>query len=398
MNEFQASLIAIGGVVIVGVLFYDKWREWRARKSVDNAFSNPHEDVLMGDLAQAAAQRAQHDPAIASDLNEQGELSQAIAASDRNPFDEDEQPHQSDEDVAAGDASDAGDTGDTAADQAPVISTPRAKPRTEPVVKPLPLDDFIDCIIPMPLLGPVRGEKVVAAFQPLHLIGNKAVHVIGQAESGDWEPVSVGGIYSALKAGMQMATRRNPMTELEFSELVAGINQLSEDLGAEPELPDMPDAMAKARKLHQFITEYDAKLSINVEARGAAWMMASLRPALRRMGMDERPDGALIMPDGDGGMLFALSTNPSPSGEISKLLTLLLPVSLLAPDRDAFTAMTAFAKSLAQRLTGGIVDDEGQPLSDAALAAIGNEVRSFYAAMEEAGVKAGSHRAQRLFA
>ena len=45
-----------------------------------------------------------------------------------------------------------------------------------------------------------------------------------------------------------------------------------------------------------------------------------------------------------------------------------------------------------------IVDDEGQPLSDAALAAIGNEVRSFYAAMEEAGVTAGSHRAQRLFA
>jgi len=31
MNEFQASLIAIGGAVIVGVLFYDKWREWRAK-------------------------------------------------------------------------------------------------------------------------------------------------------------------------------------------------------------------------------------------------------------------------------------------------------------------------------------------------------------------------------
>ena len=250
----------------------------------------------------------------------------------------------------------------------------------------------------MPLLGPVRGEKVVAAFQPLHLIGNKPVHVIGQSESGDWEPVAVGGIYSALKAGMQMATRRSYMTELEFSELVAGINQLSEDLGAEPELPDMPDVMARARKVHQFITEFDAKLSINVEARGPAWMMSTLRPALQRMGMDQRPDGMLVMPDGEGGMLFSLSTNPSASGEISKLLTLLLPVSLVAPDRDAFTAMSAFAKSLSQRLTGGIVDDEGQPLSDAALAAIGNEVRSFYAAMEEAGVTAGSHLAHRLFA
>jgi len=59
MSELQVSLIAIGGAVIVGVLFYDKWREWRARKSVDSAFSSPHEDVLMGDLAQAAAQREQ---------------------------------------------------------------------------------------------------------------------------------------------------------------------------------------------------------------------------------------------------------------------------------------------------------------------------------------------------
>lgn len=373
MNEFQASLIAIGGVVIVGVLFYDKWREWRAKKSVDNAFSHPHEDVLMGDLAEAAAQRAQHEPAAES---EPGELT--------NRNDQGVIPYAQ---VTV-----------EVSDDATEFLPPSPPARIEPAVKPLPLDEFIDCIIPMPLLGPVRGEKVVAAFQPMHLIGNKPVHVIGQSETGDWEPVAVGGIYSALKAGMQMATRRSYMTELEFSELVAGINQLSEDLGAEPELPDMPDVMARARKVHQFIGEFDAKLSINVEARGAAWMMSSLSPALQRMGMDKRPDGMLVMPDGEGGQLFSLSTNPSASGEISKLLTLLLPVSLVAPDREAFTAMSAFAKSLAQRLTGGIVDDEGQPLSDAALADIGNEVISFYVAMEEAGVAAGSHRAQRLFA
>lgn len=381
MNEFQASLIAIGGVVIVGVLFYDKWREWRARKSVDNAFSNPHEDVLMGDLAQAAAQREQREPP------EQREKQGAALK-----FDQGGQSDLADRNI------DDLMSGDVAPNEEPVFSPPAPPTKTEAAIRPLPLDEFIDCIIPMPLLGPVRGEKVVAAFQPMHLIGNKPVHVIGQSETGDWESVAVGGIYSALKAGMQMATRRSAMTELEFSELIAGINQLSEDLGAEPELPDMPDVMARARKLHQFIIEFDAKLSINVEARGAAWMMSSLRPALQRMGMDKRPDGVLVMPDGEGGLLFSLSTNPSASGEISKLLTLLLPVSLVAPDRDAFTAMTAFAKSLAQRLTGGIVDDERHPLSDAALAAIGNEVRAFYIAMEAAGVTAGSHQAQRLFA
>ena len=364
MSELQVSLIAIGGAVIVGVLFYDKWREWRAKKSVDNAFSNPQEDVLMGEPAQAAVQREQVDTVSPAEVPE--EVGSPLEVQGEG--------------------------------EPQIYSPPASSARRAPSIKPLPLDEFIDCIIPMPLLGPVRGEKVVTAFQPLHLIGNKPVHVIGESETGDWEIVSVGGIYSSLKAGMQLATRRSFITELEFSELVAGINQLSEDLGAEPELPDMPDVMAKARKVHQFITEFDAKLSINVEARGAAWMMSNLRPALQRMGMDERPDGMLVMPDGEGGLLFSLSTNPSASGEISKLLTLLLPVSLVAPDRDAFTAMNAFAKSLSQRLTGGIVDDEGQPLSDATLAAIGNEVRSFYTAMEEAGVTAGSHLAHRLFA
>jgi len=369
MSELQFSLIAIGGAVIVGVLFYDKWREWRARKSVDSAFSNPHEDVLMGEPAQVGT-----------------------------PPDQGEATDLTDVPPAIGGPIEAHTEDEPPLDAPSVDSRPAPSARHEPARKPLPLDEFIDCIIPMPLLGPVRGEKVVAAFQPLHLIGNKPVHVIGQSETGEWEPVSFGGIYSSLKAGMQMATRRSFITELEFSELVAGINQLSEDLGAEPELPDMPDVMARARKVHQFISEFDAKLSINVEARGAAWMMSTLRPALQRMGMDQRPDGLLVMPDGEGGLLFSLATNPSASGEISKLLTLLLPVSLVAPDRDAFTAMSAFAKSLSQRLTGGIVDDEGQPLSDAALAAIGDEVRSFYAAMEAAGVTAGSHLAHRLFA
>jgi hypothetical protein len=60
--------------------------------------------------------------------------------------------------------------------------------------------------------------------------------------------------------------------------------------------------------------------------------------------------------------------------------------------------MTAFAKSLANRLSGAVVDDEGQPLPDAALTAIAEQVADFYRAMVQAGIPAGSPLAQRLFA
>ncbi len=47
MTELQASLVAIGGAIVVGVISYNKWQEWRARKSVEQAFSTTQDDVLM---------------------------------------------------------------------------------------------------------------------------------------------------------------------------------------------------------------------------------------------------------------------------------------------------------------------------------------------------------------
>lgn len=56
MTELQGSLIAIGGAIVVGVVSYNKWQEWRAKKSVDKAFSPLEEDVLMGGRSVAERQ------------------------------------------------------------------------------------------------------------------------------------------------------------------------------------------------------------------------------------------------------------------------------------------------------------------------------------------------------
>jgi hypothetical protein len=245
---------------------------------------------------------------------------------------------------------------------------------------------------------PQRGEKLSALFQGLRLVGNKSVQLIGQSETGHWETVAHGGAYHELQIGVQLATRSGHLTELEYSELVTGLNQLADEIGAQPELPDMPQVMADARRLHQLILEFDAQLSVNVQASSAPWKVSTLRPALQRQGLELRPDGRLVMPDGDGGMLFSLLTNANPADDTSKLMTFLLPVPVVAPERNGFTAMTAFAKAMAARLSGVVVDDSGQPLSEQALAEIAEQVESFYEAMEQAGILAGSVRAQRLFA
>ncbi|MBJ7310626.1 cell division protein, partial [Rugamonas sp. CCM 8940] len=47
MTDLQLSLMAAGGVFIVGVFSYNKWQEHKAKKSVERAFSSDHDDVLM---------------------------------------------------------------------------------------------------------------------------------------------------------------------------------------------------------------------------------------------------------------------------------------------------------------------------------------------------------------
>ena len=391
MTELQASLMAIGGVIVVGVISYNKWQEWRAKKSVEQAFSPLQDDVLMGG-ATTPSPAGRQEPVLSP-----FEGPDAVVAHAHDELAHDAADvHGDDSDLRhpAGHGQHAQAEGSAPAAQA----APAARSSfIESHARPSLLDEAIDCIIPLTLDAPLRGEKISAAFQQLHIVGNKPVRVIGENEAGHWELAAVGGVYSALKVGVQLATRANALTELEFSELASRLNQLSDELGATPELPEMADTIATARALHQQVHEFDAQLSINVRASGAPWSIATMKQALQRQGMELRPDGRLVMPDGEGGILFSVLTNAEPD-DTSRLITLLLPVARVAPAFGAFKAMSVFAKSLATRMSGVVIDDEGQALSDAALAEIATQVEQFYQQMEQAGIPAGSARAQRLFA
>lgn len=388
MTELQASLIAIGAVIVVGVIAYNKWTEWRAKNSVENAFSDMPDDVLMGGgNAHQSPHQSPHD----------------VAEHEHNDDEHDHSVH--DEDHQQHDQHDSHEHGhvDHTNDHQHVTAQTTHVARAEPLeflhatAKTSPLDPVVDCIIPLALEHPLRGEKIIAAFQSLRFVGNKLVQVIGETETGSLEPVAHGGAYHSLQVGVQMASRLSPLSELEYSELVLGLNNMGDELGSMPDIPDMSQVISDARRLHQFIQEFDVQLSVNVRSKGMPWLVATMRPALQRQGLDLRPDGRLIMSDGDGGMLFSISMNASPADDSTKMMTLLLPVPMVESQRQGFEAMTAFAKSLASRLSGEVIDDSGQPLNDASLDAIAAQVNDFYHAMEEYGVTAGSSAAKRLF-
>lgn len=373
MTDLQTSLIVIGAVIVGGVISYNKWQEYKAKKSVERAFSSSHDDVLMGAGERPAEER--REPGFSADDN-LGPVSADYETIQQEAIDQDLPV-----DAAAIGSPDA----------APVELAAVADERD------LPVDYLIDCTIPLTPVMQLRGEKVLAAIQALRHVGGKPVHFIGQRMDAKWEIITHGGVYKALTAGVQLANRSSALNELEYSEFVMKLRQIADDLDADPDVPDMTEVMASARALHHFVTEYDAKLSVNVRANGAPWSVTTLLAALERQGFDVRPEGRLVMPDGDGGVLFSLSTNVTLAEETTGHLTLLLDVPVVAPARDGFGAMIACARTLASRLDGTVVDDGNQPLADAALTEIAGQLQAFYADMEAADIPAGSVRALRLF-
>ena len=357
MTDLQLSLLAIGGTLVVGVVIFNKWQEYKAKKSVDQAFTGGHDDVLMNPVDEIRSNSSgRQEPSMDS-------------------FDGLHQNHDS----FIGD-----------------MSTSNAEGSVN-LSRDLPVDDVIDCVITLEFEAPIRGEKLLDAISQLKYVGKKPVHFVALGHDGIKSVIAHGGAYTSLFAGVQIANRSGPLNELEYSEFVNHLREIADRLNAHSDIPDMNKVMSIARELHHFVSEHDAQLSVNILSNGAPWEIANLLAALETQGFDVRPDGRLEMSDGDGGSLFTLSTNVSMSETITSRLTLLLDVPCVAPSLDGFGAMAACARSLAARLSGTVVDDGNQAISKPALDEIAVQVNDFYMAMAEAQIFAGSQRAQRLF-
>jgi hypothetical protein len=416
MNDLQMSLIAAGGVFVVGIVSYNKWQEYKARKSVERAFAADHDDVLM--KGGAAPERNAAEPMLGDDgMVERHEP--VLDASVDAPYAElagtdalaepvVREPQPVPAGVAggggapgvpsAGAASGAGSAATMAAALDPLAGLPGARPDTPPAQLAENLvDPLIDCLIPLNIEGAARGDKILPSLLKLRRVGNKPVHFVGLAVNGDWEPIVHGGVYTRLQAGVQLATRSTALNELEYSEMVTRLRAVADEIAAEPEVPDMIEVMSEAKNLHRFVAGHDAQLGVNLASKGAPWAMSTLIGALENQGFDVRPDGRFAMPDGEGGVLFTLSTNVNLGADTTSRLTLLLDVPCVAPAKDGFGKMVACAKSLELRLDAAIVDDFDQPLLDEALGEIAGQVGEFYQEMETADIPAGSTRALRLF-
>jgi hypothetical protein len=91
-------------------------------------------------------------------------------------------------------------------------------------------------------------------------------------------------------------------------------------------------------------------------------------------------------------VLFSLAL-----GERAEQLTLLLDVPRAPQAADPWWRMVDAARACAERTGGRVVDDAGQPMTDAAAAGVARQLAGRYASLQEAGLDAGSPAALRVF-
>ncbi len=274
----------------------------------------------------------------------------------------------------------------------PTTPTPAAPPRPAPA-EPAPWDAPADA--PQALADPAPTALALAAESP------------PEPEVPHWESPRPGMLYGGLRLAVQLASRSGALNEIEFSEFAQKVEGLADTLQASFELPDMREAVDRARSLDAFASAHDALLSLQLRARRAAWTPGFVQQQARALGLSHGVlPGRMVLPAREAGappqlvlqMDAQAALADDPERAAVRELTLSLDVPQTPQQHQPFEAWVRLAGQLAEALEAEVCDDLGQPLGPPAFEAIRASLAQLYAELEAAELPAGSVAARRLFA
>lgn len=269
------------------------------------------------------------------------------------------------------------------------------------------LDALIDSIVPMALDGVVSGDAALAAMPPTRRAGSKPFAIEGRNDAGgQWETPVAGQRYRAFQAGVQLANRTGALNDIEYSEFVVKAQAFADAVNAAADFPDMRDEVARARELDQFASDHDAQLALVLRARGAAWSPGYIQQNAARLGFVAGTiPGRMALPAATAGMppilslafdtQAALAEDPAQSA--IREVALSLDVSQVLRSEQPFMRLREVGLLLAASMDGVVTDQNGQPLREESLDAIGLDLEKLYDTLDGRDLSAGSIQARRLF-
>ena len=352
MGELQFGLIAIGALVIAGVISYNKWQERRYRRRAEAAFGARHEDVLL-----------------------------------------------------RSGGGDAPTTGWQGADRIEPVLAPfgPASGSTEAASKQI-LSESVDFIVPIEASEEVSGASILDIAGAALARCPRSVHLEGFDDKlASWELINPDREYSRLRAGLQLVDRRGPADEAEIAQFGAALEEAAASLAMLATVPDPAEALARARELDRFCGEVDIRIAVHVANENTPFPGARVDAVAKAAGFElDEPDGKFRCRDEAGRVVCALANfEPIPfkAESLETLSTRAVTLELDVPraPHGAFTRFRQSAQMLARELKARIVDDNREPVGPAAFDAIGAQLQAVHGSLGARGIVPGGALALRLF-
>jgi FtsZ-interacting cell division protein ZipA len=370
MSDLQFGLLAIGAVVVIAVLAFNKWQEVRFRREAEGSLKSRHDDVLMGAAKEpAAAPGAPAAPAERPQSAHRGE-------------------HGGERIEPTFDSSETG-------------TVPAVRAASE---EPL-LTEPIDFIVTVEAAEDIDGEALVeAAAAPLAGF-SKPVRLEGfNAAEAKWEPLRPDVRYTLMRAALQLVDRRGPVSDGDLATFGAGVQQAAAAAGALATVPDHGEAMAHATELDKFCGQVDILIAIHVVAAGTPFAGTKVRALAEANGLVLEEDGRFRRRDDEGRVLYELANMDATPFRAEAMrsmsvsgLTLELDVPRAPEPARAFEQFRDLARQLAQALEASVVDEKRSPVSPAAFDQIASQIQAVQRAMAARSIPPGTPSALRLF-
>ena len=349
MSDLQIGLIALGVLLILLVLGFNWWQDRRARNRMQAHFPTSEQDPLLGaHEGRPAGETTRREPGIG----------------------------------------------------APAAAVPAPEPGADADDAEEP-DPACEIVIEINFGEPARGADLLPYMQGLRQVGRKPMRVFAETDGGRHRArIHAGESYASLQLAVLLANRSGPLTAIEWSQAWARAQDLAERFEATIEGPDQQVVLERAAKLDDMCAALDTQVGLTL-LLGAPRASAEVLGVARELGF--APDGPRLAWLADSGVArFTLSRGDGAAFDAGmspvERLLLLLDVPCSPADPRAFGRMVDVGRDLAARLHAELVDDQGKPLADGADTVIDERLQVLFGQLDQAGLPAGSPRAQRVFA
>ncbi|HEX4843755.1 MAG TPA: hypothetical protein VFV57_08785 [Limnobacter sp.] len=237
MNDLQITLLIVGGGGIAAMIAYNWWQDYRLRKQASERFGDNQQDpLLQTDAASSpsgkSAQRTE--PGFA-----------ASALSDNTEFEK------------------------TPAEIPDVLSATSHDTELDNLVQ-----DGVDKRLFADFVIRFDEPKDANTWKPLvdgldqinrkRIVYSACPHLAQDGRDVLWfKAMPYVGTAQALRASVQIANRKGPLSSIEFSEVLAKLRRFAEEHNAELEFPEMKDVVARAETLDQAAAALDTLLGLH---------------------------------------------------------------------------------------------------------------------------------------